>query len=218
MAQPLRLSGEVLEFIDDLDRSFVEQYPDDGAFLLKRSNLIAEVFRLSRQVLTDNFISVVEDHAVEFPESVTADLDSLYVRELVAAVPEYVERTIALSHLSAGRKPPKRMNKYLGEAVRAYILGLPLASIAISRAALEQGINDCLTSTPEDAAFSAKIDQIVEALGIDESIGRTAKQVVRKCNSVIHEGPVGLPVAFEILVKVRIVLEALYSTDPAQRS
>jgi hypothetical protein len=30
MTEPLRSSSEVLDFLNDLDRSFIEQYPDEG--------------------------------------------------------------------------------------------------------------------------------------------------------------------------------------------
>jgi hypothetical protein len=49
-----------------------------------------------------------------------------------------------LSHLQAQEVPSQVTNTYVQEAVRTYILGLPLASVALSRAAMEQALKEGL--------------------------------------------------------------------------
>ena len=55
-----------------------------------------------------------------------------------------VKRLMKLSRLEALRLPSKVTNGYLREAVRTYIFGFPQASIALSRAALEQALKENL--------------------------------------------------------------------------
>jgi hypothetical protein len=73
-------------------------------------------------------------------------LDEVYSRELLAAVPGIVERTLALSNLTlAGISESEFV--YLREAANCYILGLPQAAIALSRAAVEDGVRKKLGTT-----------------------------------------------------------------------
>jgi hypothetical protein len=53
-------------------------------------------------------------------------------------------RTLRLAGLTAKFPASPQTNRYIREATHAYIKGLPLASVAMSRAALEQGLRDRL--------------------------------------------------------------------------
>jgi len=62
----------------------------------------------------------------------------------VDAVPGYVSRIMQLSRLEGTMIPSDITNGYMREAARTYIYGLPLATVALSRAALEQALKEKL--------------------------------------------------------------------------
>jgi hypothetical protein len=216
MTESLRSSSEVLDFLDDLDRSFIEQYPDEGPKMLERGHFIAERIKISRVEFSDDIIPALNELSTRFPDLFVGDLDRLYVREVVAAVPGCVSRTLQLSGLAPGRKPKSTVAKYLSEAVRSYIYGFPLASIALSRAVLELAIKECVVNPPEDRYLSDWIDQVVEERALDGAIAELARSVESAGNKVLHQKPVGLPEAFAVLANVRKFLEALYPADQTE--
>jgi hypothetical protein len=189
MTEPLRSSSEVLDFIEDLDRSFIEQYPDDGPEMLERGRFIAQRVKISREEFSDDIIPAINELSTRFPDLFLGDLDRLYVREVVAAVPGYVSRTLQLSGLAGGRKPNEVVNKYLAEAVRTYIFGFPLASVAISRAVLEQAVRECMIGQPEGASLSAWIEQVAEERGLDDAMTDMARSVIKAGNNAVHRKP-----------------------------
>jgi hypothetical protein len=216
MTEHLRLSSEVLDFVEDLDKSFMEQYPDEGPQMLERSSAIAEHVNISKEEFSDDIIPALEELSRKSPDLFAGDLDRLYVRDVVAAVPGYVSRTLQLSGLAAGLKPKEVVSKYLAEAVRTYIFGFPLASIALSRAVLEHAVKERMIGPPEGATLSAWIEQVADERDLDDAITDMARSVTKTGNKVLHQKPVRLPEAFDVLVKVRKFLEALYSSDPAE--
>jgi hypothetical protein len=211
MTEPLRSSSEVLDFLEDLDRSFIEQYPDEGNEMIERGRFIAERVKIAREEFSNDIIPALNELSMRSPDLFIGDLDRLYVREVVSAVPGYVSRTLQLSGLEAGCKPDDMVNKYLAEAVRTYVFGFPLASIAISRTVLEQAVRECMIGQPEGASLSTWIEQVAEERGLDNSITYMAKSVIKAGNYVIHRKPMKLEEAFDVLVKVRTILETLYS-------
>jgi hypothetical protein len=216
MREPLRSSSEVLDFVEDMDRSFIEQYPDEGPEMLERGRLIAERVKISREEFSDDIIQALNDLSTRFPDLFVGDLDRLYVSEVVTAVPGYVSRTLQLSGLTPGRKPNDAVSKYLAEAVRCYIFGFPLASIALSRAVLEQAVKECMIGQPEGASLKDKIDQVVDERGLDHATAKMAKDVATAGNNVLHERPVSLTEAFDVLIRVRKFLEALYAPEQSE--
>jgi hypothetical protein len=78
------------------------------------------------------------------PDLVAEFLDQHYTGEAVNSVRGYVDRTIELSHMKAERTPSEVTNIYLQEATRTYIIGFPLACVALSRSALEQSLKESL--------------------------------------------------------------------------
>lgn len=216
MTEHLRLSSEVLNFLEDFDKSFIEQYPDEGPQMLERSRAIAEHVKISKEEFADDIIPALEELSRKSPDRFAGDLDRLYVRDVVAAVPGYVARTLQLSGLAAGLKPKEVVSKYLAEAVRTYIFGFPLASIALSRAILEHAVKERMIGPPEGSTLSAWIEQVADERDLDDAITDMARSVTKTGNKVLHQKPVKLPEAFDVLVKVRKFLEALYSSDPAE--
>lgn len=216
MAEHLRLSSEVLKFVEDFDKSFMKQHPDEGLKMLERGSKVAEHVKISREEFSDDIIPALEELLRKSPDLFAGDLDRLYVRDVVGAVPGYVSRTLQLSRLGAGVKTKEVVSKYLAEAVRTYIFGFPLASIALSRAVLEHAVRERMIGPPEGATLSAWIEQVADERDLDDAITDMARSVTKTGNKVLHQKPVKLPEAFDVLVKVRMFLEALYSSDPAE--
>jgi|CZKF01.1.fsa_nt_gi hypothetical protein len=216
MTKQLRLSSEVLNFVEDSDKSFMKQHPDEGPKMLERGRVLAEHVKISREEFSDDIIPTLEEHSRKSPDLFEGDLERLYLRDVVAAVPGYVSRTLQFSGLAVGLKSKEVVSKYLAEAVRTYIFGFPLASIALSRAVLEHAVKERMIGPPEGASLSAWIEQVADERDLDDAITDMARSVTKTGNKVLHQKPVKLPEAFDVLVKVRKFLEALYSSDTAE--
>jgi len=216
MTEHLRLSSAVLNFVEDQDKSFMKKHPGEGPQMLERGRKIAEHVKISREEFSDDIIPALEELSRKSPDLFAGDIDRLYVRDVVAAVPGYVSRTLQLSALAAEHKTKEVVSKYLAEAVRTYIYGFPLASIALSRAVLEYAVRERMIGPPEGTTLSAWIEQVADERDLDDVVTDMARSVTKTGNKVLHQKPVKLPEAFDVLVKVRKFLEALYSSDPAE--
>lgn len=87
-------------------------------------------------MITDTKLEAVEQLVATAPNLVGDFLDDYFTREVISAVPGYVERTLQLSRLEAERLPSNVTNGYLKEAVRTYILGIaPSLGCALSGSA-----------------------------------------------------------------------------------
>jgi len=147
------------------------------------------------------------------PDLIEGLLDERFTRNVIAAVPGYVQRTMSLSRLEAPRIPSKVTDSYLVEAARTYILGLPQASVALCRAALEQAIKENI-GYQATATFVEMNDLLDEAEGagiIDSTIRRTAREIADEADVVLHEQPTHLDKAYDVLVKLRGVLQHVYA-------
>jgi predicted translin family RNA/ssDNA-binding protein len=166
----------------------------------------------SRETFTDGKLASIEKLVDQMPEAIESFLDDHYTRKLVTAVPGYVRRTLELSRLEGSRVPSKTTNSYLREAVRTYIFGFPQASIALSRAALEQALKEQLGH--QGRQIFLKMEQLLdEAEGariIDSVIRQTAREVADEADAVLHEKPSELIKAYNCLLKLRGVLTHVY--------
>jgi hypothetical protein len=119
-----------------------------------------------------------------------------------------------LSRLVASRVPSKIANCYLQEGVRTYILGLPQASVALCRAALEQSLKGNLGY--QGACTFVEMNNLLnEAEGahvIDRTIRRMARKIADEADDVLHEKPTSLAKAYKVLV-IRGILQHLYAED-----
>jgi Domain of unknown function (DUF4145) len=134
---------------------------------------------------------------------------------MLEAVPGYVRRILALSRLDANRLPSGVTNGYLKEAVRTYILGLPQASVALCRAALEQALKESLgrQSSGEFIAFQDLLNEFRKWNILDRTRAATARHVANAGDEVLHEKPTNLATAERVLADVRGLLQHIYSVD-----
>ncbi len=70
-----------------------------------------------------------------------------------------------------------------------------------------------MISQPEGASLTAWIEQVAEDRGLDDAITDMARSVIKAGNNAIHRRPMSLSEAFDVLVKVRKILETLYSPE-----
>ena len=140
-------------------------------------------------------------------------LDQLYSRELLRAVPGIVERTQSLSAVTLPRTAGESF-VYLREASNCFILGLPQAAVALSRAAVEVPIRALLSKH-----FGVKT---VGGLGLFELLERGAKsrllsktatnlahKVRLAADEVLHEKPTTTSEALDVLEAARQVVAEL---------
>jgi len=216
MHRELTLSQEVRVFIDGLDGDDTGLTPEDFAESQKPRQLIAFIVDdliKSREILTDSKLDMLERIVRDEQELVEGFLDDRFTRDVVDAVPGYVRRTLELSRLRCDRVPSNTTNGYLREAVRTYIMGLPQASVALSRAALEQALKEGIgyQSTNTFVRMNNLLDEAETAGVLDHANRDLARQVADAADDVLHEKPTVLPKALDVLIKLRGVLEFVYS-------
>jgi hypothetical protein len=177
--------------------------------------IIVDDLIASRETLTDNKLAVIEKLVETTPELIKNFLDERFTKDVVDGVPGYVKRTMQLSRLEGSRVPSKVTNGYLREAVRTYILGLPLASVALSRAALEQALKENIgyQSTRTFVEMNFLLDEAEGARVIDNTIRKMARKIADEADDVLHEKPTSLSKAYEVLIMLRGILQHVYAVD-----
>lgn len=213
------LSREVQDFIADLDSYVVEDTPaaerqeaDEHRRIVA---LIVETIINSRETITDAKLKAVEDFLAAMPEWIEDYLDDRFTREAVAAVPGYVDRLLKLSRLEAEHLPSDVTNGYLKEATRTYIVGLPQATIALCRAALEQALKDRL-GRQLSGNFITWQELLKEARRwnlLEKATEAMARDVANAGDEVLHEKPADWKKAEEIMLNTRGLIQQLYSTE-----
>lgn len=217
MTRDSTLSGEVRRFLDSLDLENDEDSSPEELEEMKEIrravNVIVNDVISSRETLTDNKLRGIEKLVADMPKVIKTFLDDRYTRDVIRAVPGYVSRTMELSRLEGSRLPSKITNGYLREAVRTYIYGLPQASVALCRAAMEQALKENLgyQGTGTFVEMNSLLDESEGAGIIDGTIRRMARKIAGAADDVLHERPTDLKQASEVLVMLRGVLQHLYS-------
>lgn len=217
MTRDSTLSGEVQSFIDTLDWEGQHDIPAEEREEAKKAEKVVELIVddiiASRESMVENRLAVIEKFVTTEPELVNHFLDERFTRDVIDAVPGYVSRTMELSRLESSRTPSKTTNSYLREAVRTYIFGFPQASIALSRAALEQALKEELGH--QGVKIFLDMNRLLdEAEGggvIDGVIRKTARKLATEADAVLHERPADLPKAYDVLLMLRGVLQHIYS-------
>ena len=138
-----------------------------------------------------------------------------FTRDLIDKVSGCVDRTLQLSRLQASSKASSITNGYLREAVRTYILGLPQASVALSRAALEQALKEklALQLSGEFIKFQDLLKEARKWNILDGTMEMCARDVANAGDEVMHEKPTTLPRALEVLDQLRALLRHVYSVE-----
>jgi len=72
----------------------------------------------------------------------TSFLNEYYSKHLLAEIPGIVTRASALQPLESARRVPRQVNVYLEQATRSFVAGLWDGAVALSRACLEDALED----------------------------------------------------------------------------
>jgi hypothetical protein len=211
------LSELVQHYISSLNQ-VSDQRPEVRAGFEQARNMIMAIVNdliASRETLTDSQLATVEELVKSKPEMVKGFLDEHFTRNLVVAVPGYVDRLLKLSRLKASTNPSATTNVYLREAVRTYVLGLPQASVVLSRAALEQALKEKLGKqlSGEFITFQELLKEARRCHILDHRMERCARDVANAGDDVLHDRPTDLPKALEVFNKLRGILQHIYSVE-----
>lgn len=220
MGDDLAFSSRVLSFIDSENSLEESEVPAEERTDFKKwkriSELLVDYFISSRETLASSKFPEIEQLLQAAPEAMEHFLDVRFTRDLVQEAPRFVERLMKLSRLAATTPASNVTNAYMREAVRTYAAGLPLASVALCRAALEQSLKEGMgyQSTRTFVTMNDLLDEAESANVIrDTAIRLMAREVANLADDVLHETPTSLSVAYETLVKLRGVLQHIYADD-----
>jgi len=141
------------------------------------------------------------------------DFELFYVRDMLDRIPRMVARTFKLSQIMPSKNVSKSTDLYLKEATRSYIFGFWDASVALSRAALEDALR--IATRERSIAVSQDLRHLVKHAGVHGLLDRPttdfANDVRSAANRVLHGRPAKEEEAWDVLCKARGVLEHLYS-------
>jgi hypothetical protein len=203
------LSDHLTEVIDDSDLQ-------EG---LEEKNVRATVENLVRVAMSslEGFAPSAAKQLLSFWQAYPSHwrwaIDDYYARQGVKDVPQIAQRFLRLSPVLVGRVPSDEVGVYLREATQTFIHGFFQASTALSRAALEAGINECLRlkfgSVP-NVDLVAKIDQLERFKAIRADVAREAHMVRKAGGTVLHRSPAPEKLAYQTLLKARRILMELY--------
>jgi hypothetical protein len=140
-------------------------------------------------------------------------VDDFYSRGCVAEVPKIVRRFLKLSPVLVGRIPSVEVSTYLREATTCFLHGFFQGRIALSRAALEAGVNDLFSRQLGRIPTVDLVDKLrhLERSGILKNQDSHEAHYVRKAaGAVLHQSPASEESAYDTLLKARHVLMKLY--------
>lgn len=217
MSHELTLSEKVRAFIETEDRDFrltkQEQAQQERA--REVLDFIVDHLVAARENITDNKWEILDKCVDNARDMVEELLDDRFTRDVINEVPGYVTRILDLSQLKCTTLPSKATNGYLREAVRTYVLGLPQASVALSRAALEQALKEGMgyQSSKSFVRMNDLLEEAETAGVIDNAYRQLARDVATAADDVLHEKPTTLSNARDVLIKMRGILQFIYSQE-----
>jgi hypothetical protein len=217
MSDVSRLSEEVQTFIDSSFHHFDSDLPpkerEETEQIRKAVRATVDDIIASREMLTEGKFAPMEKLLAATPNLIEELLDERFTRDVIRAAPGYVMRTLELSRLEGSRIPSKMTNRYLQEASRTYVFGLPQASVALCRAGIEQALKEKLNiqGAPSFIPMKNLLKKAVDDGVIDGVIGQSIETIAKEGNTVLHEKPADLAKAYDLLVMLRGVLQHLYA-------
>jgi hypothetical protein len=217
----LLLSKELMRYAKELELEYYEEFlpPEEREEARRTQSFKIDVTHLiilcqEKLVLNDEGVpdSFVEQHR----EIVERWLDEHYSFIQLENISGLIRRTLQLSTLTAKDTPSAQTNLYISEASRAYIHGFQNASVAMSRAALEQAVKERLgrQGDGEENMLGSLLKDAKKWKILSKTGAECAWDLKEKTNKVLHESPVkDEEAALEILVGVRSLLEEIYTAD-----
>lgn len=159
------------------------------------------------------FAPPTDDVATKWLFENPVTLDQLYTRDLLRNVPEIVERTRSLAAVSLSRGSGQSF-VYLREASNCYILGLPQAAVALSRAAVEVPVRALLSKhfgsgTVDGLGLFELLKRAADRNLLSKTATTLAHKVRLAADEVLHEKPTTTDDALAVLEAARQVVAEL---------
>jgi hypothetical protein len=220
MSGNLSLSEELLIHADVLESEFLEDgTPEERRDWPTYQRLVEAVvtgITSTREGLQPKDLLLFEKLVRQDRTMAEGLLDAHYAILGLKQVRLLVARTIRLDPLQAKYEASPQTNRYIREAAKAYVVGLPMASVAMSRAALEQALKDRLGKQRggERDTFGEIVDSARRWNILDADEARMAKRLGEECNQLLHEKPIESDDdAFEILTAIRSLVERVFTAE-----
>ena len=200
--------------LKDCDDDFEEEQPpatpEEKKWLITLRKLEIDSIE---SVLPHDFANLIH-HVHSGRDMLEYGLDDYYSRHFLDEVPKIVKRALKLEPLFIKKPIEGPVEIYIREATRAYLFGLFQASVALTRSALEQSLKENLRT---EAPMLAQTDELLSLLkraelskSLDGSLLQFAHEVRKSANAILHGTPCGDQAAFDMLIKARKVIDALY--------
>ena len=145
-------------------------------------------------------------------EFIMQQMDYQFSRDLLKQIPKYVERFLELDELWGTRQPSRRVASLLREATRCYVFGFWQASIALSRAAIEEALRERVVKlTNQPTHKLGQLIDMAQRVGLlDHDHIMMANAVKRFGDEVLHGTETWSGNAKEAVISARGVLEHLH--------
>ena len=203
------LSDHLRWLIEDAD---AEQLAEDA-----EATIVVEKLIRAATTSLEGFTSATADHLVEFwlknPDHWRWAIDDHYSRRSVKEVPNIVRRFLKLTPALVGRIPNSEVSTYLREATQCFLYGFFQSTTALSRAALEAGVNELLQRRLGAIPNADLVDKLkqLDRFGILTSEASNDAHTVRKAGAVVlHKATVSESQALDSLIRTRKTLAVLY--------
>lgn len=203
------LSEHLCWYIEDADQ---EQSADD----VEVKMVVEKLVRATTSSLEGFAPSAAKD-LINFwqqnPSNWRWAVDDFYSRETVQTIKDIVRRFLKLTPVLVGRIPSPEVSIYLREATKCFLHGFFQGSVALSRAALEAGINELLLrrlGAVPNVDLVDKLRQLDRFHLLDPKLTDDAHSVRRAGGTVLHRSPAREDISLETLIKARRVLMKLY--------
>lgn len=145
-------------------------------------------------------------------EFIMQQMDYQFSRDLLKQIPKYVERFLELDEFWGTRPPSRRVASLLREATRCYVFGFWQASIALSRAAIEEALRERVVKlTNQPTHKLGQLIDMAQRVGLlDHDHIMMANAVKRFGDEVLHGTETWSGNAKEAVISARGVLEHLH--------
>lgn len=205
------LSAYLASYIKEVDG---EAENDD-----KEAGLVVEKLIRSATSSLEGFAPVAANQVLSFWKANRRNwkwaVDDFYSRQCVSTIPQIVERFLKLTPVLVGRVPSAEVSLYLKEATQCFLHGFFQGSTALSRAAMEAGINELLErrlGAVPNSDLVEKLRQLERFKLLDPKTAIKAHDVRKAGGTVLHQSPAPEKLAFHTILNAREVLMKLYST------
>ena len=156
------------------------------------------------------------------PETQQRILDDTYCREVLKEVPGMVRRTMELGELQLPDSQAQFW-AYLRESSKCLILGLPQASVALARAAMEPCLGEAYTKFPGNKPYATRQNKLISLItrlsksfdltkgqfGLSEQEREDATSVSTIAGGVLHDAPITEELALTVFNKARSVIQGV---------